>query len=538
MNVLVLNGSPSGENSITLYTVHYIAEQFPDCTFETLNVGQQIRKLEQDKASYLSRLEQADLLLFTYPVYTFLVPSQLHRFIELMKASGLDLSGKWAAQITTSKHFYDVTAHKFIEENCKDLGLKYIGGLSADMEDLLTKKGRKEAYAFFHFVRWNMIKEGRRNPSHQEGSVVIVTDSEGLQESPLQNMIAAFRAVLPIETTVVDLHEFPFAGGCLGCFNCAADGTCIYKDGFDTYLREHIQSADAIVYAYTIRDHSMGHRFKVYDDRQFCNGHRTVTMGKPVGYLVEGALEQEANLQMYDGLYPAVCAGKNVARLFYPSYVKTYLEKDVRDLLKIKDQMQFMKFMKLCAARIGSLFNATEIGAEVGVDKNTINHWLSVLQASYLVTLLPPYYENISKRIVKTPKLYFNDPGLACYLLDIESPRQLELDKMRGAIFENMIVMECLKHRANQGKEGNVFFYRDNHQNEVDILVKEEGQLYAIEVKSAMTYQATFEKTLRKLPEWTGTPIARRAVVYTGDFENTAGEVWLLNYKHLTQLWK
>lgn len=196
-----------------------------------------------------------------------------------------------------------------------------------------------------------------------------------------------------------------------------------------------------------------------------------------------------------------------------------------------------MKFMKLCAARIGSLFNATEIGAEIGVDGKTINHWLSVLQASYLVTLLPPYYENISKRIVKTPKLYFNDPGLACYLLDIESPRQLELDKMRGAIFENMIVMECIKHRTNQGKEGNVFFYRDSNQNEVDILVKEEGQLYAIEVKSAMTYQPTFEKTLRKLPEWTSTPITRRAVVYTGDFENTAGEIWLLNYKHIGQMW-
>ena len=246
---------------------------------------------------------------------------------------------------------------------------------------------------------------------------------------------------------------------------------------------------------------------------------------------------KEANQQMYDGLYPAVCANKNIARLFYPSYVKTYLEKDVRDLLKIKDQMQFMKFMKLCAARIGSLFNATEIGAEVGVDKNTIHHWLSVMQASYLVTLLPPYYENISKRIVKTPKLYFNDPGLACYLLDIESPRQLEIDKMRGAIFENMIVMECIKHRTNQGKEGNVFFYRDSNQNEVDILVKEEGKLYAIEVKSAMTYQQAFEKTLRKLPEWTGTPIARRAVVYTGDFENTAGDIWLLNYRHLAQLW-
>lgn len=245
-----------------------------------------------------------------------------------------------------------------------------------------------------------------------------------------------------------------------------------------------------------------------------------------------------SNEQMYDGLYPAVCAGKNIARLFYPSYVKTYLEKDVRDLLKIKDQMQFMKFMKLCAARIGSLFNATEIGNEVGVDKKTVSHWLSVLQASYLITLLPPYYENISKRVVKTPKLYFNDPGLACYLLDIESPQQLALDKMRGAIFENMIVMECLKHRYNQGKEGNVFFYRDSNQNEVDILVKEEGKLIAIEVKSAMTYQQDFDKKLRKLNEWTSTPIKHRAVVYTGDFENTVGDVWVLNYNHISKIWK
>lgn len=244
------------------------------------------------------------------------------------------------------------------------------------------------------------------------------------------------------------------------------------------------------------------------------------------------------NEQMFDGLYPAVCAGKNIARLFYPSYVKTYLEKDVRDLLKIKDQMQFMKFMKLCAARIGSLFNATEIGNEIGVDKKTVNHWLSVLQASYLITLLPPYYENISKRVVKTPKLYFNDPGLACYLLDIESPQQLALDKMRGAIFENMIVAECLKHRYNQGKEGNVFFYRDSNQNEIDVLVKEEGQLIAIEVKSAMTYQPDFDKSLRKLNEWTTTPILHRAVVYTGEFENAAGDIWVLSYHHLSKLWE
>ncbi len=250
----------------------------------------------------------------------------------------------------------------------------------------------------------------------------------------------------------------------------------------------------------------------------------------------EQIADKNTNQLLYDGLYPAICARKNVAHLLYPAYVKTYLEKDVRDLLRIKDQMQFLKFMKLCAARIGSLFNASEVAMELGVDSKTVSHWLSVLQASYLVTLLPPYYENITKRVVKTPKLYFNDPGLACYLLDIESPKQLELDKMRGAIFENLVVMECIKHRFNQGKEGNVFFYRDSNGQEVDILVKEEGQLTAIEVKSSMTYKAVFAKTLKMLPQWTSTPIVRRSVVYGGDFENFAGDIWVLRYNHINQL--
>lgn len=250
----------------------------------------------------------------------------------------------------------------------------------------------------------------------------------------------------------------------------------------------------------------------------------------------EQIADKNTNQLLYDGLYPAICARKNMAHLFYPAYVKTYLEKDVRDLLRIKDQMQFLKFMKLCAARIGSLFNASEVAMELGVDSKTVSHWLSVLQASYLVTLLPPYYENITKRVVKTPKLYFNDPGLACYLLDIESPKQLALDKMRGAVFENLVVMECIKHRFNQGKEGNVFFYRDSNGQEVDILVKEEGQLTAIEVKSSMTYQTDFAKTLKMLPQWTSTPIVRRSVVYGGDFENTAGDIWVLRYDHVNRL--
>ena len=255
----------------------------------------------------------------------------------------------------------------------------------------------------------------------------------------------------------------------------------------------------------------------------------------PMTYSETAPTMSEASLDefLFGGLYPAVCARKNKPRLFYPSYVKTYLERDVRDLLKIKDQMQFMRFMKLCAARVGSIFNASELSAMLGVDSKTVTHWLSVLQASYLVMLLPPYYENISKRLVKSPKLYFCDPGLACFLLDIESPRQLERDKMRGAIFENYVVMEVIKHRYNRGLLEGVFFYRDSNQNEVDILLKEEGEITAIEVKSSMTYHSSFADSITKLSGWIKTPVARKMIVYTGDFENTTSDVKLINYKNL-----
>lgn len=236
---------------------------------------------------------------------------------------------------------------------------------------------------------------------------------------------------------------------------------------------------------------------------------------------------------LYDGLFPAICAKKNVSRLFYPSYVKTYLEKDVRDVLKIKDLMLFLKFMKLCAARVGSIYNAAELSNEVGVDNKTISAWMSVLTASYIVYLLPPYYENVSKRLVKSPKLYFTDPGLACYLLDIESPKQLERDKMRGNIFENYVVMEAVKHRMNAGMEGGVFFYRDSNQNEVDLLLKEEGEIRAYEIKSSMTYTTEFEKTIKKLPEWLNTPVVSKSIIYAGDFENSVADVKLTNYRNL-----
>lgn len=315
MNILVLNGSPKGKYSITLQTVNYLMQQYPDAKFEILDVGQKIRAFERDFSSASEALKKAGLILFSYPVYTFIAPYQLHRFIELIKESGIDLNGKFATQISTSKHFYDVTAHRYIQDNCCDMGMKYIKGLSADMDDLLTEKGQKQAKDFFEYVNFcvnnniyekSSIKVSQpkhiridipENKAEKSGDIVVLTNCEE-NDTQLKNMIARFEAVMPRKTRVVNIREYPFKGGCLGCFNCAVSGKCVYKDGFDDFLRNNIQTAEAIVTAFSIKDHSMGASFKLYDDRQFCNGHRTVTMGMPMGYLISGNYEDEFNLQM------------------------------------------------------------------------------------------------------------------------------------------------------------------------------------------------------------------------------------------------
>ncbi len=310
------------------------------------------------------------------------------------------------------------------------------------------------------------------------------------------------------------------------------------------FIDEIQKAPDLIEYIQGIVDNHPERKFLLSGSSQFevmkgvsesLAGRSGVYELMPMSFAETSSISSEKDLDtlLFDGFYPAVCSGKNVSKLYYPSYVKTYLEKDVRDLLNVKDMMQFLRFMKLCAARVGSIFNASELSGEVGVDSKTIASWLSVLQASYIIYLLPPYYENISKRLVKSPKLYFCDPGLACYLLDIESPRQLYRDKMRGNIFENFVVMEAVKHRMNAGKDGGVFFYRDSNKNEVDLLVKEEGEITALEIKSAQTYSNSFANILEKLPEWIKTPVRRSAVVYAGDFENNAGKIDIINYKHL-----
>lgn len=235
---------------------------------------------------------------------------------------------------------------------------------------------------------------------------------------------------------------------------------------------------------------------------------------------------------MWNGFYPAVCAEKNIPSLLYPSYTKTYLEKDVRSLVNVKNLSQFHIFLKLCAARIGSIFNANELAGEVGVASNTIAAWLSILEASYIIFRLQPWSENTRKRLTKTPKIYFYDTGLACYLLDIENPQQLSRDKMRGHLFENFIIMEMIKRRYNSGKGNNLFFFRDAKGNEVDMLAKNGNSLDAYEIKSSLTYNSSFAAVLDKLPILLSTPVQRRAIIYAGDFENVMGDIEVVNYKH------
>lgn len=258
----------------------------------------------------------------------------------------------------------------------------------------------------------------------------------------------------------------------------------------------------------------------------------------PMSYyeVEDKAKEKPIDNLLYDGFYPAIYNGSKIPRLFYPSYVKTYLERDLRDLSEIKDLMLFQTFMKLCAGRIGSLFNASELSNEVGVSSNTIKSWVSILQASYIIKLLPPFFENRGKRLTKSPKLYFCDTGLACSLLDIETPAQLARDKMRGLLFENFIINEAIKYRTNQGKESNLYFYRDSNGVEVDLLIKSGDSYKAIEIKSAQTYNPTFERGLKLLQGYLGEKLTDKAIVYAGELESNVKDIKLLNYKHLNTM--
>lgn len=248
-----------------------------------------------------------------------------------------------------------------------------------------------------------------------------------------------------------------------------------------------------------------------------------------------GKTAEELNTCLLDGFMP----GKHIDNIntarFYRSYFQTYVERDVRLLINLKDSAKFEKFIRLCAGRVGQLLNLNSLSNDVGVSANTINEWISVLEASFIIYRLQPYFENIGKRLVKSPKLYFIDTGLAAWLMGIETSTQMQRDPLRGNLFENLIIMDALKSKLNQGKDPRLFFYRDSHGNEVDLVIQQGNQLTPIEIKSSQTWHSSFLKGIQYFKKVLGDRAEKGIVIYGGDSERSNDEYTLQSYKTINK---
>ncbi len=219
------------------------------------------------------------------------------------------------------------------------------------------------------------------------------------------------------------------------------------------------------------------------------------------------------NRLIWQGLYPPLYDRKLDPAQWYANYVANYLERDLRQIVAVRNLAAFQRFLMLCAGRTGQLLNVSSLASDTGVSPNTAASWLSVLEASYVIRLLRPHHRNFNKRLVKMPKLYFLDPGLAAHLVGINDPRQIESHPLRGAFFETWIVSELSKARLNRGLRAGLTFWRDNHGNEVDIIIEQGTMTHAVEVKSSATVRSD---AFRSLDTW---------IRIAGD---RAGQTWLV----------
>lgn len=233
------------------------------------------------------------------------------------------------------------------------------------------------------------------------------------------------------------------------------------------------------------------------------------------------------------GFYPELYNQDMPPGLFYPSYVQTYLERDVRSLKNVGNLAQFNLFLKLCAGRVGQILNVSAVATEAGISVNTAKAWLSVLEASYIIYRLPPHYKNFNKRLVKSPKLYFIDTGLACHLLGITNPAQVQTHYALGALFENFVIMECYKQRLNQGKRDGLYFWKDNKGIEVDLLIEEGTNLKAYEIKAGRTANHEYFKNLKYWSTLSGKKSEDCYVIYGGDLNQTTPGGQLKGWKDM-----
>jgi uncharacterized protein len=239
--------------------------------------------------------------------------------------------------------------------------------------------------------------------------------------------------------------------------------------------------------------------------------------------------------RLWQGGYPALHAAHRRAdpAQWLAAYLVTYVERDVRQLLNVGNLATFQRFLGMCAARSAQLLNLNALASDCGISQPTARQWLTVLEASHIVTLIKPYHRNFGKRLVKTPKLYLLDTGLLCQLLHIASARELQLHAARGAVFETWVVAETLKHRYNRGLAGDVHFWRDNHGLEVDLVFEHRGRLHGVECKSGTTYAGDWITPARRWQQLVGREAADPLLVYGGDTSHTRADHAVMSWREL-----
>lgn len=240
---------------------------------------------------------------------------------------------------------------------------------------------------------------------------------------------------------------------------------------------------------------------------------------------------------IYKGFLPRIYDQNQRPTVAYSNYYQTYVERDVRQLINLKDLSLFEKFIKLLAGRVGQLMDYSSLANDVGVGAKTVKEWLSILEASFIVYKLSPYFENFGKRTIKSPKYYFIDTGLLAFLLGIEKPQQITRDPLVGQMFENLIVIECLKIKSNQGQIPNLYFYRDSNGNEADIVYQQGRELKVMEIKSSATYKTELLKNLKKITQLSSS-ITGAYLIYAGKPRSFSGGIDAIKYNQIETIFK
>lgn len=246
-----------------------------------------------------------------------------------------------------------------------------------------------------------------------------------------------------------------------------------------------------------------------------------------------GRASERLDQLLFQGSYPPLYDRVTDFELWFQSYTNTYVERDVRLLTNVRDLSTFFRFVQLCAGRSAQLLNSSSLAGDLGVSHETIRSWISILEASHIIHLLQPHHRNFNKRMIKSPKLYFHDTGLLCYLLGVASPEQLNIHQRRGAIFETWVVSEMLKHRLHRGKRNNLYFWRDRAGNEVDVLVDEGARLMPVEVKSGQTIASDFDKGLNRWLKYAGNEAGPARLVYGGERSLSKSGVHYISWRDL-----